>query len=79
MNVAYLGWCPTQTAYTAYSIVHIHRPGRKGTLASDLKGAGLEFDAMIRYQHSFLCINVEFLYLCVLTWSSLVCVLNTTY
>ncbi len=38
MNVAYLGWCPTQTAYTAYSIVHIHRPDRKGTLASDLKG-----------------------------------------
>ncbi len=25
MNVAYLGWCPTQTAYTAYSIVHIWR------------------------------------------------------
>ncbi len=25
MNVAYLGWCPTQTAYSAYSIVHIHR------------------------------------------------------
>ncbi len=24
--------CPTQTAYTALSIVHIHRPGRKGTL-----------------------------------------------
>ncbi len=23
----------TQTAYTAYSIVHIHRPGRKCTLA----------------------------------------------
>ncbi len=23
MNVAYLGWCPTKTAYTAYSIVHI--------------------------------------------------------
>ncbi len=38
MNVAYLGWCPTQTAYTAYSIVHIHRPGHEGTLASDLKG-----------------------------------------
>ncbi len=33
MNVAYMGWCPTQTAYTAYSIVHIHRPDRKGTLA----------------------------------------------
>ncbi len=39
MNVAYLGWCPTQTAHTAYSIVHIHRPDRKGTLASDPKGA----------------------------------------
>ncbi len=26
------GMCPTQTAYTALSIVHIHRPGRKGTL-----------------------------------------------
>ncbi len=38
MNVVYLGWCPTQTAYTAYSIVHIHRPGREDTLASDLKG-----------------------------------------
>ncbi len=39
MNVAYLGWCPTQTAYTAYSIIHIHRPRRKGPLAPDLKGA----------------------------------------
>ncbi len=30
MNVAYLGWCPTQTAYTAYSIVHIAQTGPQG-------------------------------------------------
>ncbi len=30
MNVAYLGWCPTQTAYTAYSIVHIAQTGAQG-------------------------------------------------
>ncbi len=30
MNVAYLGWCPTQTAHTAYSIVHIAQTGPQG-------------------------------------------------
>ncbi len=30
----------------AYSIVHIHRPGRKGTLASDLKGARELFQSL---------------------------------
>ncbi len=30
MNVAYLGWCPMQTAYTAYSIVHVAQTGPQG-------------------------------------------------
>ncbi len=35
-------WCPMQNAYTAFNIVHIAQTGpeRKGTLATDLKGAG---------------------------------------
>ncbi len=37
MNVAYLGWCPTQTVYTAYSIVHIPQTGPQGHFSVGLQ------------------------------------------
>ncbi len=39
MNVAYLGWCPTQTAYTAYSIVQGRAETFGGAGAQNIKGA----------------------------------------